>query len=430
VLSLFSLLRDVRLRVVLFAETINAFGSGLSIFALAWFLAQSSSRFAGAVLTGQGIGMFIGTVVLGAFLDRWDRRRTLSGANLVLAALVGLLAIALGSEWPAAFVVILTTLIGFGSSILGPALSASIPTLGGGAQIQQLNALVNSTWQTAGLVTPILAGVLTSFWGATNVLFVDAASFVVAAILYVRIRFPDAQTAESTSNSAVTIRSWLSDVRVGVGYFAKRRVLWGSIMGVTSMNAGFAAMFLVFPRVVGRFVVNVDWLDTFGSDAGAIGFGFFETVTLSLEIVASILLATKLVGRTNRGAVRLTFLGSAGPLVGMWILCTTTEFVVAVFASALIGIAVANASTVWPALFARCVPEDLIGRVTGARYSIGSTGRIFATWATGLLLAAESTTTTTTLVFGVLIILTIVGFGVASSAVDGEDQQVLASVGS
>jgi MFS transporter, DHA3 family, macrolide efflux protein len=263
---------------------------------------------------------------------------------------VGLLAIALGSEWPAAFVVILTTLIGFGSSILGPALSASIPTLGGGAQIQQLNALVNSTWQTAGLVTPILAGVLTSFWGATNVLFVDAASFVVAAILYVRIRFPDAQTAESTSNSAVTIRSWLSDVRVGVGYFAKRRVLWGSIMGVTSMNAGFAAMFLVFPRVVGRFVVNVDWLDTFGSDAGAIGFGFFETVTISLEIVASIL--------------------------------------------------------------------------------IGSTGRIFATWATGLLLAAESTTTTTTLVFGVLIILTIVGFGVASSAVDGEDQQVLASVGS
>jgi hypothetical protein len=68
--SLRSLLHDARLRVVLLAETINAFGSGLSIFALAWFLGGRSPRFAGAVLTGQGIGPYLGTVV-GRIIAPW-----------------------------------------------------------------------------------------------------------------------------------------------------------------------------------------------------------------------------------------------------------------------------------------------------------------------------------------------------------------------
>jgi MFS family permease len=417
--SLRSLLHDARLRVVLLAETINAFGSGLSIFALAWFLARRSPRFAGAVLTGQGIGLFLGTVVLGAFLDRWDRRRTLVGANLVLAALVGLLATSLGSRWPAALVVVLSTLVGFVSAILGPALVASIPSLGGLEQTQQLNALVNTTWQSAGLVTPILAGVLTSFWGPTRVLYLDAASFVIAAVLYARIRFPK-NSAEAmlpkTDRSAV--QEWLSDARAGFGYLAKRRVLWGSMIGVTSMNAGFAAMFVLLPRVVDRLVKGVGWLEWFGSQSGAIGFGFFDTVTVLFEIVASILLAAKLIGRTDKAAVRLTFLGSAVPLLGMWILCTTTSLIVAIIVSALVGVTIANVSTVWPALFARSVPEDLIGRTTSARYAIGSVGRIIAPWATGVLLAANSSSATSAAVFGMLLVLTVLGFVAANSARD------------
>jgi MFS transporter, DHA3 family, macrolide efflux protein len=405
------LLRDGRLRVIFISETINSFGTGLSAFALAWFLRKENPALAGGVLGAQGLGLFFGTVVLGAYLDRWDRRRTLVFANVIVSALVMGLACSLSMHWPSIVILVLAALVGFVSGVIQPALSASIPLLGGIEKTQQLNALFNSTWQISGLVTPVLAGVLSGVFGAVNVLYIDAATFAFAAVGYVSVRFPlpESTARIETVDSLTSFRSWFIDLRIGYAYFARKPILCGTMVGVTCVNAGFQAFFLFLPRVVDRLVVQVGWLNRFGADRGAVGFGFFDTVTVIFELLLSIYLTSHILGRTDRSASRLTLVGAIGPLVCMWIIVHTTSLPIALLAAATMGITISLVSNVWPALFARVVQPDLLGRVTSVRYAVGGVGRAVAPFVAGLLLARYDVFTTTSIVIATLITLSVIG---------------------
>ncbi len=411
------LLRDTRLRIIFITEVINAFGTGLSGFALAWFLRKENPALAGAILGAQGTGLIVGTVVLGSFLDRWDRRRTLLTANLVLGVLVAALAALLSAHAIAIVILGVSGIVGFVTGVVHPALFSSIPMLAGEQNTQQVNALFNATWQTAGLVAPILAGVMTSLIGATKVLYLDAASFVLAAIGYSRVTFPMVDRSRPKSEGVdrwSPLREWFGETKEGFAYFFKQPVLWGTMMGVAALNAGFESLFLLLPRVVDRMTEGVAFLRHFGVDRGAVGFGFFDTATVIMELLVSLYLAAHLVGRTNRSARWWTLLGCVGPLVGMWAICQVSNLALALVISALIGVTVALVSTVWPALFARVVPAQLSGRVYSVRTTVGSIGRPIGATLTGYLLVSASVERSATIVMGTLTFISVLGFFLAS----------------
>jgi MFS transporter, ENTS family, enterobactin (siderophore) exporter len=418
---MWALWRDRRLRLMFLAETITSLGTGLSGFALAWFLRRENPALAGSILAAQGFGGIVGTVILGSSLDRWDRRRVLVIANLTLFVLVSLLATLLTAHLPSIFVVIVAGLVGFVGGVLLPALSASIPALAGEARVQQANALFNATWQTAGLVAPILAGILAAAYGASRVLYIDAATFLVTAIAYSFIAFPD--HPDGTDGEPIGIRAWVAQAREGFDFALRHRAIWGMVLAVSSVNAGFEVLFLLLPRRVDRLVAGVSWLSRFGTDRGAVGFGLFDTVTVLVELVASLTLAALVVGQTNRGAARWTLFGCVGPLIGIWMLCTTNSLVFAFIVSALIGLAISLVSTVWPALFARLVPERLLGRVTSVRFALGGLGKPVGALATGTLLSVTSLSLTATIVIGSFIALSIVGYIAAASSLHSTKYQ-------
>ncbi len=413
------LLRDARIRVIFFAQTIDAFGSGLSMFALAWFLRKENPALAGGILGAQGLGIFVGTIVLGAYLDRWDLRQTMVFANLISAGLVASLATLLALKAPSPLILLVAAAVGCISGLVQSALSASIPLLGGIEKTQQINALFNSTWQKGGLITPVLSGVLTATFGATMVLYFDAATFLVAAFAYATIRFPerttDIATADQPQHSA--LRTWWHDVLTGYSYFVRQPLLWGTMVGVSCLNAGFASFFLFLPRVVDRLVADVPWLDRLGTDRGAVGFGFIDTVTVVFELMLSIYLTSHVLGKTNLSASRLTLVGVIAPLLGMIVIVHTKSLAVALLTAAIMGVTISFVSNVWPALFARVVPEELLGRVTSVRYAFGSIGGTITPWMSGLLLARQSVYTATTLVIGMLISLSLVGHVFASRSI-------------
>jgi MFS family permease len=142
---------------------------------------------AGAVLAARGIGAMIGTIGLGSFLDRWDRRRTLVTVNLLLALLTVLLP-ALTSS-PAILFVIVSFLIGVLGSVPQPALSASLPSFAPLERSHQVQALFNLTWMSAELLAPALAGFLIASISAVNVLYVDALSFLIVWRVAGSVRF-------------------------------------------------------------------------------------------------------------------------------------------------------------------------------------------------------------------------------------------------
>jgi MFS family permease len=382
---MWSLLSDFRIRTVWLAETINALGSGLSFWALAWLLyrrAPEAPWLAGAVLAARGVGAMLGTIGLGSFLDRWDRRRTLATVNVLLTLLTVLLP-ALTSS-PAMLFVIVSLLIGVLGSVPQPALSASLPSFAPLERIHQVQALFNLTWMSAELLAPALAGFLIASITAVNVLYVDALSFLIVAGAYLLVRFPTQVKPEPTRANVFT--DWWGQVRSGWAFVASKPIIWGTLIGISSVNGLFEAYGGLFlPRVSDVLTQGVRFPAWLGSDTGALGLGAFDTVVILLETLGSIWIGSRLMP-ANRSVQRWILLGCLGPMLGMVIVVLAPNIPVALIGCALQGLSVATISAYWPALFARVVPEELRGRANSVRFFIGNTARPIITTLSGALL--------------------------------------------
>jgi MFS family permease len=133
----------------------------------------------------------VGTVLAAPFAgwlgDHYDRRAVMVGADL--AAAVVSTAMALTGE-PAALVVLLGV-SAVAQSPFEPASAAAIPNLVAPSDVARANSLVAATGSAGYLVGPLLGGVVLGLGASPAALFgVDAATFVVSAILVASVRTP------------------------------------------------------------------------------------------------------------------------------------------------------------------------------------------------------------------------------------------------
>ena len=108
--------------VIWLGETVNAFGSALTFWALAWLLYRTypaQPLVAAAVLSVLSVSGLLGTLALGAWLDVWDRRRTLMVCNLALALLTALVPVVTRAAWGLLPLLALVSLIALSPSCQG-----------------------------------------------------------------------------------------------------------------------------------------------------------------------------------------------------------------------------------------------------------------------------------------------------------------------
>ena len=132
-------------------------------------------------------------LVAGVFVDRWDRRRTMVVANLLLA--VGLLPLVLldvaDRIWVVYVVLAWEAVV---EVFFAPAEQAMLPRVVAGpegtdeADLVTANALNGQIQQLSRLVGGALGGVAAAVGGITAVALLDAVTFVVATGLLLRIR--------------------------------------------------------------------------------------------------------------------------------------------------------------------------------------------------------------------------------------------------
>lgn len=382
-----SLLLEYRIRTIWLGEAINALGSGLSFWTLAWLLYRrypNDPGVAGSVLAAQGLGTMLGTVGLGAYLDHWDRRRVLVTVNVLLAALTALSVGVIESGVNVAILVCIAFSLGVAGSLPQPALSASLPSFVPPGRLQALQTLFSLTWLSAGLIAPGLAGVLIASIGAPRVLWLDALSFLMVAVAYWLVRFPRQLEPESSSAG---ILAWWSQVRHGFGFFASRPALWGTMIGVSSVNGLFEAFNgLLLPRVSDRLLSDVRLPVWLGADAGALGLGAFDTVVVVFEGFTSVWLGSRSSATNLRSGLRLVLLGCVGPMLGMLVVVLAPNLTAALLGCVVQGVCIAFVSSVWPVVFARIVPEALRGRVSSVRFFVGNAARPVVTTLSGALL--------------------------------------------
>ncbi|HEU5013681.1 MAG TPA: MFS transporter [Roseiflexaceae bacterium] len=370
-------------------QTISNLGTSFTAFALPLLIYK---------LTGSAMNLAFSTaanflpyllfgLVIGAWVDRVDRKRLMIAVDianaLIIASIPALAMFDMLSVW-------WIYGVGFISSTLGIAFQsaefAAIPSLvTNNDDLVSANGRIQASYSAAAVVGPLLAGLLTAIMPLYDVLFFDAASFVVSALALAAIRRSFNAASEQTSAS---IRK---DVVEGLRYVLGHSVLRNISLMMALVNfvgATSAAQLVLFAQ---RRLAANDFQIGLLYSAGSIG-------VVLLSLMAGVLRKRWPFSRVALGALMLEGLLTVG-------LSLTTWYWVGLLLWALIsGLGILfNINT--GSLRQAIVPNHMLGRVMSIAGVLAWSAIPIGTLLGGALIEA---TDNVALVYGAIGVLTFV----------------------
>jgi len=177
------ILRNRSLLALLVAEVVSGIGSRMTFLALPWFVlvtTHSPSKM-GLVLAAELLPMGILGIPSGTVVARLGARTSMLVADLARVPLMAALPV-LHAAGLLTFPLLLGLVAAFGC-LWAPYFAAQrtiLPELLGDDErtIAQANSVVEGATYTSGRLGPPIAGVLIAAFGAANVIYIDAATFV------------------------------------------------------------------------------------------------------------------------------------------------------------------------------------------------------------------------------------------------------------
>jgi MFS family permease len=333
----------------LLGQTVSNVGSSFTIFVLPLlvFKLTGSAFNLALVASAEYIPYLLFGLIIGAWVDRVDRRRLMILTDiaqaLVISSIPLLAALGLLSVW-------WIYAVGFVSSTLwiffNTAEFAAVPSLVLREDLPAANGYLQASYATATVLGPLLAGLLVAVAPIHLVLVVDALSFLVSALAVglIKISFNDADSAERQRSER-----FQRDVAEGLRY-----VLGHPILRNTCLMMGLVSCvgFTVYAQLVFYAKERLGASDTQVGLLYAAG---------SVGMIALALVASPLRRRLSFSKVMLGTLMLQGVLTIL--LASTRSYWVGVLLWAVMwGLVVLldiNSNSLWQMI----VPNRLLGRV-------------------------------------------------------------------
>jgi MFS family permease len=286
--------------------------NAMSLAAGIWVKSLTGSSSEAALVSVCVYAPSVAGPLAGVVADRVRRRRFLMWLNLASAALIlPLLAVSgPGSAW---LIFAVMTWYGIHLTLSGPAENALFAVMLSRELRQELNGWSLGFQEAGRLVSPLFGAGLFALVGGAPVSVFDAITFVIAAVMFSRLRLREARPVPEP-------RHWRADLLAGFGHIRRtpqlRRLLWAasvvmsfsavlvaaqyslvqgvgeppSFLGVFS--AGLGAGSIVASLVSGRLLRSAGerWLAVLGMANFALGNAMRATGWLPLAIAGSVVL--------------------------------------------------------------------------------------------------------------------------------------------
>jgi MFS family permease len=228
------------------AEGVSLVGSAVTgvvlplvVYQITGSAAQTGALFAIRVVPYLAFGLVAGPVA-----DRGNRRRLIIGGNLVEGALVATIPIAhelgvltIGQIYVVALLAA-TAFVFSDAAVFG-----AVPALVGPERLPAANGVLSSLASCSDIAGPVIAGLLAATVGAVNAIWIDAASFFIAATVLASIR--------STFREPGSAEAGPASLRSAVGRAV--RFIRGERTVLTLLIVGFGNSF-AFGSVLGLLV--------------------------------------------------------------------------------------------------------------------------------------------------------------------------------
>lgn len=202
-------------------QSVSQLGSSFTTFALpllVFKLAHSATSLA-ITTAATFLPYLLFGLVLGAVVDRVDRRRMMLRTDMARALVVAVLPVLslLGvlEVWQIYVVTFVQSTLGI---LFGCGEFAAIPALVGEDELVTANARVMATNNVGPVLGPTVAGALVALVPVAQLLFFDAGSFVVSACCLAAIQRSFNEGMAPVSRVGSLVGSLLADVREGLGY--------------------------------------------------------------------------------------------------------------------------------------------------------------------------------------------------------------------
>jgi len=212
-----------RFLVVWFGQLVSAIGSGLTGFALAVYVFQltGSAAHYSLVLLAAFLPSLLLKPIGGAIVDRYDRRLMMiigdAGSIAGVAFIIVMMLLGVKSLWPIYLGSIISSVF---VALQNPAYKASVTDLLDESHYSKGSGLMQLSESSRYVLSPMIAGMLMSWFNLESVLLVDCATFVVAIVTVFWIK--SAVTKKANEQPAASFREDLVD---GFRYTVQHRPL-------------------------------------------------------------------------------------------------------------------------------------------------------------------------------------------------------------
>jgi len=183
---------DSRYRRLFIARTISNLGNGIAPIALAFgvlALPDTDATSLSIVLAAQAVPLVLMLPLGGVIADRLGRARVIALTDLVLSAVVAVLAyLFLSDHATIPALVVLSLFIGSLNGLWWPAYSGLTPDVVGDELLQPANAYLSIASNVGLIAGSALGGLIVAAAGAGTAIAVDSASFLIAGLLVFTFR--------------------------------------------------------------------------------------------------------------------------------------------------------------------------------------------------------------------------------------------------
>jgi MFS family permease len=205
-------------------QVISVLGSSFTAFAIPLLIYRltHSALNLGLTMTVEMLPYLLFGLVIGAWVDRVNRKRLMIVVNLAMAAVILSIPVAAGLSHLSLALIYAVAFVGSTLNIFfASAEFAAIPNLVGADDLVTANGRIQASYSAATIAGPVLAGLLTSFLPISTLLTFDSASYVVAAAALVLVRASfNSEREEGKEQTSV-----LNDVVEGLRYVLGHPVL-------------------------------------------------------------------------------------------------------------------------------------------------------------------------------------------------------------
>ena len=237
--------------VVWIGQLVSVVGSGLTSFGLAvWVLQRTGSTTQYAMIgLAALLPMVLVSPIAGVFVDRWDRRRTMIGFDLIAGlSTLAVAALLFADRLELWHILVATGVSSCAGVFQRPAYMAAVTQIVPKEHLGRAAGMMQLAEPLSTILAPMIAAGLIGLIGLSGIIVIDFVSFLVAMATLAAVRFPRHERVQTDAPPSV-----VREAKEGWAYVAERKGMLHLMLFFLVVNFVFGFVGVLYAPLVLSF---------------------------------------------------------------------------------------------------------------------------------------------------------------------------------